>query len=214
MFIFRASFYLRRMNLDQSATFVMDSAPARPDGFDIIDFCSFKVIFLPPNTTSNFQPMNQWAIVLSERAHLRQSPQEPPNNVHSWKRTTARGGEVWEEMEALHRQGCPPLANDCWDALPERLWWVCGKSLPLGLHTTPSHLTDGPLKRRLVHMLVTVTLKLKTFKNPFRFIGRFSQTRNSPCPTRMLSKKNLQRKQKPCSFSRIHLNVSACHLNR
>lgn len=65
--------YLKRNNLAMKCVLVLDNAPGHPRSVGDI-FPEFEVTFLPPNTTSLLQPMDQTVIATFKRYYTRRSP--------------------------------------------------------------------------------------------------------------------------------------------
>ena len=64
-------------NLPQKAVLLLDSAPGHPPNLeDIKSELEAKIVFVPPNSTSLLQPVNQGVIAAFKAYYLRQSLQE------------------------------------------------------------------------------------------------------------------------------------------
>ena len=69
--------FFNQNSLSQKALLLLDSAPGYPpDLEDVKSELKIKMIFLPPNTTSLLQPMDQVVIAAFKAYYLHQSLQE------------------------------------------------------------------------------------------------------------------------------------------
>ncbi|XP_034954627.2 tigger transposable element-derived protein 1-like [Zootoca vivipara] len=119
--------YLQSKNLPMKCLLVMDNAPAHPPGLEeelVEEFSFINVMFLPPNTTSLIQPMEQQVIPNFKKLYTRALFQRC-FEVTSDTELTLR--EFWKNnFNILH---CLHLIDKAWRDVPQRTLMSAWKTL-------------------------------------------------------------------------------------
>ena len=122
--------YCRENGLDFKILLILDNAPGHPTGLSDLNE-HVKITFLPPNTTSLIQPMDQGVIATFKAYYLRRTfsqaiktttGENAPTLTEFWKSYNIRNvieniGEAWLEvtasnMRAVWKHIIPHCAND------------------------------------------------------------------------------------------------------
>ncbi|XP_007056461.2 tigger transposable element-derived protein 1 [Chelonia mydas] len=113
--------YCAKENLDFKILLLIDDVPAHPVNLD--DLCeNVKVVFLPPNTTSLIQPMDQGAIAAFKAYYLRRTFDQLIRGTDGEGKPTIR--QFWRDYNILK---CINNIGESWaevtQACMNGVWW-------------------------------------------------------------------------------------------
>ncbi|XP_066445361.1 tigger transposable element-derived protein 1-like [Eleutherodactylus coqui] len=147
--------YCRDKNIPFNILLLLDNAPGHPTFLD--DFhANVKVVFLPPNTTSLLQPMDQGAIATFKKYYLRRTFRQALKATEGESGMTLR--EFWKNftiynaiknIDASWREIATATMNGVWKKL-----------CPMFVHDAPSLAKLQAEEQNVVNNLVSISEKL------------------------------------------------------
>lgn len=141
--------YCVQNNLEQKALLLIDNAPSHSKNLSALQTCiPVKIMFLPPNTTSIVQPMDQGVIAAFKAYYLRCTFSQLINAVDNQQIPIKEFWKTYDIMNAVTNidQAWKAVSQHCLNAVWKTVWADAVENLE------QSQLETDPVRDELVNM--------------------------------------------------------------